>query len=493
MKAYLLYRDRDFKWDRKEDLFQKTLADDMQLEIVFQTMSKGDEYIYNIVRTVMLNPLKDQEEIIFRQKVFKDCIRNKWIFDEIDKMRRDLEEKKKNGARMGLLWDHPESKVSIGIEVLRTYMDELKALRKIADTRANEFKSDGFTNLFARIREELDDKFFKEVKVQLDKCMFKDGIEIGMNISEGLKSSEHKLVEPQNKVAGFMNKLFSRNSGNVIRTDSIEDKESITEMREKGLNSVGNTLMQAADHIQNFFIMLDNELDFYKGCFNLCQYLQGIGMNLTYPVVTEDKTGIIEYEGLKDVALTIQKNEIVTGNEGQIGDRHTVVISGANQGGKTTYLRSVGQAILFTQCGLFVAADRYMTGIYNGIYTHFRKEEDTSMKSGKLDEELARLNEIINVVEEDACIMFNESFASTNEREGTDIGWQVLNALEESNIRIFLVTHFYELAEKFREDGRATFLRAERREDGVRTFKIIPGYASKTGFGMDLYNQIFSE
>ncbi|MCR5625574.1 MAG: hypothetical protein K6G11_10155 [Lachnospiraceae bacterium] len=494
MKTYLLFRDKDFYWDVVESEHDKTLAFDMQLEVILNKMSAGDKEVHDICRKVILNPLFDKEEIIFRQKVFKDCVRNKWIFDEIDKMKKSLEAKKQSSGRAGLLWDHPESKVSIGIEVLNTYMDELKALKKLAEKRAGEFKSDGFTSLFARINGELNDTFFKEVKVELDKCLFKDGIEIGMNLSEGLKSSEYKLVEPQPVVKGFFNKLFSREKTISFRMDAPDDKDSITEMREKGLNSIGNTLMQAADHIQNFFIMLDRELSFYKGAINLCEYLQNLGLGLVYPNIHEENVGVVEYQGIIDIALTIQKNQPVVGNSGIIAEKRAVVISGANQGGKTTFLRSIGQAILFAQSGLFVPGEMFSTGIYSGLYTHFRKEEDTSMKSGKLDEELSRINDILEVIKPGACIMFNESFASTNEREGSEIGWQVLSALERSGMRIFIVTHFYELASLFKDnDVNAIFFRAERLEDGRRTFKITEGYAMKTGFGMDLYQEIFGE
>ncbi len=493
MKAFLLYKDKDFNWDEKEDVHQKTLIQDMQLEVIFNKMAAGNKDIYDVVKKVMLKPLFDKEEIVYRQKIFKDCIRNRWIFEEIEKMRKSLEEKQKESGRAGLLWDHPESKVSIGIEVLTTYMDELKMLQKIANTKAGSFKSYGFSALFERIRAELDDKFFKDVKVQLEKCQFRDGIEIGMNVAEGLKSSEHKLVEPEPVVKGFMKRLFSKDKGITFKLDSPDDKDSITELREKGLNSIGNTLMQAADHIRNFFIMFERELNYYLGCLNLCEYLQGLGMNLVYPNIVENEVGIVDYSELCDTALAVQKQSIVTGNDGNLYNKKAVIISGANQGGKTTFLRSIGQAIIFTQCGMFVTASAFTTGLYNGIYTHFRKEEDTSMKSGKLDEELMRIDKIIRVVKPGCLIMFNESFASTNEREGTDIGLQILKALEDRGIRIFLVTHFYELAESFRkQDPYAMFLRAERRDDGVRTFKILEGYASKTGFGMDLYEQIFT-
>lgn len=88
------------------------------------------------------------------------------------------------------------------------------------------------------------------------------------------------------------------------------------------------------------------------------------------------------------------------------------------------------------QTGLFVTALSYTTSIYKGIYTHFMRKEDIKIKSGKLDEELKRIKEIIDI--------FNESFSSTNKRESSEIARHIVKALLENNIKIAFVTHLYE-------------------------------------------------
>ncbi|MER8376745.1 hypothetical protein NKH19_22355 [Mesorhizobium sp. M1338] len=63
-----------------------------------------------------------------------------------------------------------------------------------------------------------------------------------------------------------------------------------------------------------------------------------------------------------------------------------VVITGANQGGKSTFLRGVGLAQLMMQCGMFVPA-AFCGSVCDGVFTHYKRGEDATMKSGKLDEE----------------------------------------------------------------------------------------------------------
>lgn len=117
------------------------------------------------------------------------------------------------------------------------------------------------------------------------------------------------------------------------------------------------------------------------------------------------------------------------------------------------------------------------------------------MRSGKLDEELSRMSDIVDSLRPHAIVLFNESFAATNEREGSEIARQISSALLERHIKIFFVTHFYDLANGFWERGMdsAFFLRAPRQADGERTFKLAEGRPLSTSYGEDLYEKIFGE
>jgi DNA mismatch repair ATPase MutS len=89
----------------------------------------------------------------------------------------------------------------------------------------------------------------------------------------------------------------------------------------------------------------------------------------------------------------------------------------------------------------------------------------------------------------------NESFAATNEREGTEIGRQIISALVDNRIRVVCVTHMYELAHHFleRDQSAFLFLRAAREENGARSFKVEPGEPLPTSFGGDLYRALFDD
>ncbi len=90
-------------------------------------------------------------------------------------------------------------------------------------------------------------------------------------------------------------------------------------------------------------------------------------------------------------------------------------------------------------------------------------------------------------------ILFNESFAATNEREGSEIARQIVSALLERSNRVAFVSHQYAFANGFYEKDIATalFLRADRQPDGSRTFRLVEGPPLSTSFGEDVYREVF--
>jgi DNA mismatch repair ATPase MutS len=117
------------------------------------------------------------------------------------------------------------------------------------------------------------------------------------------------------------------------------------------------------------------------------------------------------------------------------------------------------------------------------------------MNSGKLDQELSRMNVIISAATKNSLMLMNESFATTTEREGSRIAGDIVLALYEMRIKTIFVTHLFEFANDLygRSLENAIFLRAERQDKGERTFRIIPGKPLRTSYGEDLYNAIIEE
>ena len=171
-----------------------------------------------------------------------------------------------------------------------------------------------------------------------------------------------------------------------------------------------------------------------------------------------------------------------------------MLITGANPCGISTSLRSVGLAQLTMPSGMYVAATALRASACQGLFTHYKREEDATMTSGKLDEELARMSDVTGHITPGSMLLCNESFASTNEQEGSQIARQIVRALLGAGIRVFFVTHLYDLARGFYTDPTtaALFLRAERQPDGRRTFRLAEGRPLPTSHGKDVYRSVFA-
>ena len=201
--------------------------------------------------------------------------------------------------------------------------------------------------------------------------------------------------------------------------------------------------------------------------------------------------GELETTGLVPLNLAVRAGIPPVGND-LSGPLSLAVITGANQGGKTTFLRSIGLAQLLLQAGLFVPASSFRAGLAGAVHTHFRRAEDEELRSGKLDEELTRMSEIVDRVRPGDLVLMNESFAATDEVEGSWIAADIIDALLAHGVRVILVTHFHALAQHYRPRPGTVFLRAERLPDGDRSHRLVPGAPNPTSHGMDLYDQLFN-
>jgi DNA mismatch repair ATPase MutS len=264
-------------------------------------------------------------------------------------------------------------------------------------------------------------------------------------------------------------------------------------LKGRGISLAASALAQSTDHVLSFFSSLRSEMGFYIGCLNLHEQLARKGEPICFPEPFPSGKALLSGRGLYDVGLSLSVDQRVVGNDVGADGKSLVMITGANGGGKSTFLRSIGLAQLMLQGGMFVSADSFQADIRNGIFTHFKREEDASMKSGKLDEELSRMSSIVDQMTPNSLVLLNESFASTNEREGSEIARQIVRALSETGIKVVYVTHMFDLAQGFYLQGMATalFLRAERQADGGRTFRLRDGEPLPTSYGEDVYRRIF--
>jgi DNA mismatch repair ATPase MutS len=496
MKAFLMYRDRDFDLQQKLPWNEEALMQDLELGTLFNAMSLGDKLLFEVAKKAVLGGVNnDPETIRYRQSILKDCLKNSTIVRDIYQIPIEaINNKKKHWY--SIFSSYPSAVLSNATEMMQMFVGLLIKLRNIADENADRFKSEGFTRFFAMIHKELEDAYLTDIQDHLKELKFRDGVLISAELGKGNEGTDYMLRKSIEKKQRWIKRVLVKKP--PVYTFSIHPRDeagarALSELKTKGINLAANALGQSADHIDNFFKMLQLELAFFIGCLNLYEQLDQMGEPMSFPQSAALDERRHSFHGLYDVCLALTMKQKIIGNDVNADNKDLVIITGANQGGKSTFLRSIGLAQLMMQCGMFAPAESFCSNICDGLYTHYKREEDASMESGKLDEELSRMSLIADNIKENSLLLFNESFAATNEREGSEIARQITRALVEKRIKIFFVTHLYEFAHALYEENmeNAIFLRAERQADGVRTFKVIEGAPLETSYGEDLYRALW--
>ncbi|MCZ2076246.1 MAG: hypothetical protein LC130_14740 [Bryobacterales bacterium] len=457
-----------------------------------------------MARKAVIASLREPEAILYRQQILADCLEQPGIVTEMYRIAVEAVERERS-VWGWLMSTSPEGLLHRSVQVLEIFVDLLKKLRRLADEHGAGFRSEGFRRLLTMLAEELDDEYLAVVENHLRRLGSRHHLLMSAGLGKGSRGENYILRKLQDtkqswfeRLQNWVEQLPGRPRSSYVYEIADRDESgfrTLSELIGRGISPAAAALGQSTDQILGFFSALRLELGFYLGCLNLRAVLAAKSEPICFPEALVPDQPMFSCRGLYDVCLSLHMQDRVAGNDVNGDSKLLVIITGANRGGKSTFLRSAGLAQLMMQCGMFVAAESFRANVCAGVFTHFKREEDTGMRSGKLDEELGRMSTIVDKITPNSVVLLNESFASTNEREGSEIGRQIVRALLDNGVKVFYVTHMFDLAEGFYLSGmdKALFLRAERFADGRRTFRLVEGEPLPTSHAVDLYRRIFAE
>lgn len=496
MKVHLAYPDRDLDPEAQPPANAQALTEDLGLEVLFRAMSAGDQYLDGVARAAIFASLGAPDEIRYRHAVLADCLAHPTLVRELYAIAVDAIKQERG------FWiyseRYPESLLRRSTGLMGRFVVQLRRLRVIAQEHLSSFGSEGFRRFFGELIDELDEEYLRSVTEHLRRLEFKGGVVLSAALGATNLDTRYVLrrrTEPRSlrdwiglpEADSYTWKLPDRDDAGA---------QALTALHGRGIALAAAALGESADHVTSYFVQLRAELGFYLACLNLHDALTAKGEPTCLPEPAPPGDARLSARGLYDAALSLTLGAPrAVGSDLAADDRRLIVITGPNRGGKSTFLRSLGLAQLMLQAGMFVAAEAFRADVRDGLFTHFRREEDVALRSGKLDEELARMSSIVDQLTPAGFVLLNESFASTNEREGSKIGRHVVRALLENGTKVAYVTHMFHLAEGLRaeHDGDGVFLRAERLPDGRRTFRVVPGEPLPTSYGQDIYRRIFGD
>lgn len=488
MRAHLLHPDRDFDAAAHEPIpFER----DLELPVLLDAATRGDKYLLGVMTAAFAGVWRnDAATVRHRQGVLADALADpaglRALYDiTCEPFGRE------HYWEYSLYGTEPSAKVSSAVRTLRSCLAMLRRLRDRCAGLAPGFHSVGLRGFHQTLQRDLSDDYLGAAEADLQTLMFRRGVLLSAKVGGGGKASGIMLRKPQKRdLSWFQAILDPGGPSETIQLAPRDDAGARTfaELQNAGLGLISDALFDAAKHVLGFITATRAELAFYVGALNLHDRLTAIGESVCLPEIANG----LRCRGLRDPSLALTLGRRPVGNDLDAGERPLIVITGANRGGKSTFLRSLGLAQAMLQVGLFVTADAFAAPLRTGLFTHHRREEDRTMQSGKFDEELVRMDAIAAAVRAGGLVLFNESFAATNEREGAEVARQIVAALLESGMSVVFVTHMFEFARALLDDDRACFLRAERGEGGARSFKLRPAKPLAESFGRDLYDRIFT-
>jgi DNA mismatch repair protein MutS len=464
----------------KETLEAPFFFVDLNLDQIIDTITAGKQE-YNL-KPFFYTSLKDMDVIKYRHEIMQD-LENNSLLENIKAFAKKMCEMRKILAEVAKL-HYKYQKESRFLDVVEIYCEAINSLAydmDLPELKSRGFlafreyvsgyaKSDGFIVLLEnmkKIQSDLDTvKYNMLIKGNRIKvCKYDSEIDYSTEVEETFEKFK------QGAVKDYRVKFRDSSDMNHVEAGVLD---LVAQLYSDIFLNLDHYYEKNGHYLDETIGVFDREIQFYIAYLEYVAIFKRKGLKFCYPQVSDKCKEVYNYEGF-DIALAnkliTEKSSVVCNDFYLKGKERIFVVSGPNQGGKTTFARSFGQLHYLAAIGCPVPGREAQLFLFDNLFTHFEKEEDIKNLRGKLQDDLVRIYDILTRATSNSIIIMNEIFTSTALKDAIFLGKNVMEKIMQLDLLCVCVTFIDELA-SFSDKTVSLVSTVVPENPALRTYKI---------------------
>ncbi|HEY6296693.1 MAG TPA: hypothetical protein VIX15_13595 [Streptosporangiaceae bacterium] len=428
---------------------------DLNLDQVFTAVTAGlDEYD---LASLFRIPLDSERAVAYRHDVLRD-LEHTAVSAAVARFAEQLREMRKHLAQAGKL-RYRYQKEHWFLDAARIYCDAVSTL--VGSLTATELRSRGFGAFRDYLVAYTGSRRFTDLAADVRKvasalatvryCVNMKGGRVRVTRFDGEADYSTEVVQTFAKFARGAVKDYRVALRSRVDLNQVEERilGLVARLYPDEFGALDDFCARHAGYLDDTIRVFDREIQFYVAYLKFTAPMKAAGLEFCYPAVSRASKELSATAAF-DLALASKLMPRATGvvrNDFHLtGPERIFVVTGPNQGGKTTFARMFGQLHYLAALGYPVPARQARLFLPDQVFTHFEREEDLATLRGKFEDELIRIRGVLERATGDSVVVMNESFASTTLQDATITGERVLDRMTRLGLLGVYVTFVDELA-----------------------------------------------
>ncbi len=467
---------------------------DLNLDQAVATITSGrDEYN---VRPFFWIGLNSKDAVKYRQEVFGD-LENSTLLAYVESFAEKMREMRRHLTQAEKL-RHKFQKASWLLDAVEIYCEAVTGL--LHDLSFVRLKSRGFLAFRAYLTDYIQSGDFASLLKETKKLKSElASVEYSVLIFDG--GFTVKKYEPQGDYSAVIEATFKKFQQGDVKDYRVKlsDWPDMNHIEAQILDFVALLYPEIFAELDTFcakhagylggsVAVFDREIQFYVAYLASAAPLKKAGLAFCYPAVSGDSKEVYNREGY-DLALAqklvTEQSPVVCNDFHLSGQERMFVVTGPNQGGKTTFARMFGQLHYLASLGCPVPGTSAKLFLCDGVFTHFEKQENAKNLRGKLEDDLVRIHAILDRATPSSIVIMNEIFTSTALKDAVFLSKKIMERLMQQDVLGVFVTFIDELASL---SGKTVSVASTVVPDdpALRTFNIVRKPADGLAYAMSI-------